>query len=1382
MRSVSLVMPLLLMASASFAQTNVVTFLNDIGRTGQNLTETRLTPANVNGATFGKQHTLDVDGQVLAQPLYLSSVSIGGVSRSVVYVATAHDSLYAFEAASGAQLWKVSMLDAAHGAAAGAIPDPVSTTGCPDISNLTGAPEHGIIGTPVIDRAANTIYLVSKTFEGTYPVQRLHALDVTTGAERPGSPVVIAATVPGTGAGSSGGQLAFDPKWENQRTALLIANGVVYIAWGSHCDFGPYHGWVMGYRANTLQQVAAYATTPNSIQGGIWLPGGLSADIQGGVPRLFAVMGNGSFDPGVANSNSRSYGSSFIRLNADASGALTVTDSFTPSDHEERRIQDLDTGAGGALIVPDQPGAHPHLIVQLGKSGPLWVIDRDNMGGDSATTNNVLQEIVDGSKLWGNPVYFNGSVYMWPYQDRLRRYPLTNGTIPTTPTQVSTQRQFSWLGTTPAVSANGTQNGILWSIDYSQAPQVVYAHDANDVSRTLWASNQNATRDGAGEQQKFGVPTIADGRVFVPAVNQVMVYGLLANDPDFVLSAAPASLSVTQGNSTSSTLTAAPVNGFTGTVSYAVSGVPAGVTATVSGSTLQVSASAAAVAGSYTLVVTGTSGALAHSVSIPLTVGSVPSFSLGLSSTLLTIAPGATGTIQATVTPSGGFTGQVSFAALGLPAGVTATFAPGASTTGTTVTFNVSPSAPSISGAITIVGTSGTLTRTANLVLNVSQPPDFTLTPDPAAVTVAQGGENSTIILINALNGFTGVIDFSASGVPAGVTANFNRLTTQIFLTFNASATAAVGTSTITVTGTVGALTRTTQVALTVTGGPSFSLSASPSSHAMTPGTTRTSTITVTPQNGFTGTVAYAASGLPTGVTASFAGNVVTFTAASTATAATANVTITGTSGSIVRTTPIALTIGAAPSFTLSASPTSLSLAPGASGQSTVTVTPQNGFTGTVSYAASGLPAGVTATFAGNVVTFTAAAGAPAAGATNVTITGTSGSITRTTSVAIAVSATPSFTLSASPTAHTMTPSSTRTSTMTVTPQNGFTGTVSYAASGLPAGVTASFAGNVVTFTASSSAPAASANVTITGTSGSIVRTTPVAVTVSGTSARFTLSASPSSHVIPRTGRSSSAITVTPIGGFTDTVALSVSNLPSGVTATISGTTVTFIVSSTAPNGTGTATITGTSGSLSATTNVQITVSSSAPDYFLSASPSTLTLPQGGTVSSRVTVNGANGFNGNVGFGFRGLPAGVSASMNPPNSTTAMTITFSAQPNAQTGTFTITVTGDYAGNIHTTRITLTVGGTAQPTVTASPSSVSMSRYGNTSTQLSTAGFGGTVTYSVISSPYWAFTSVSSTGRLTVYSWYGVTGSSTITVRATSGSKSATVNIPVTVNR
>jgi hypothetical protein len=610
----------------------VLTQHNDIGRTGQNTTETTLSPANVTTANFGKLFTLSVDGQTIAQPLYMSSVNIGGASHRVVFVATEHDSVYAFDADTGAKLWKASMLDAAHGAASGAVPEPQSDNGCGDITALGGAAaEYGITSTPVIDPSTGTLYLVAKTYEGTYPVQRLHALDITTGNEKFSGPVTISASVAGTGSGSSNGTLNFDPRWENQRSGLLLVNGNVYAGFGSHCDSSSWHGWILGYNATTLAQTAKFVTTPNGSSSGVWMGGGgLAADIQNGAARLFPVTGNGSYDAKTPyGTNNMDYGDDILRLSVSSTGALTVADAFTPYNQSTLSNEDADVGSGGALLLPDQPGNNSHLLAQLGKSGSLYLVNRENLGGYSGSTNNIVQQVSVSGGLWGLPAYWNGNLYVWPAGGKLSRYPLTNGTLSAQPSETSPQQASGWYGSTPAISSNGTQSGIVWAVDWSQSPQVLYAFDATNVSNLLWSSAQNTTRDSAGSQQKFAVPTVADGNVFVGAVDQVMVYGMLTKPvPGFTLTASPAVVTVAPGGSVVAQITVTPANGYTASPTFSVTGLPTGVTASFSpassnsGSTLTLTAASSATLTSAAakVVVTASDGTLSHSASISLSV------------------------------------------------------------------------------------------------------------------------------------------------------------------------------------------------------------------------------------------------------------------------------------------------------------------------------------------------------------------------------------------------------------------------------------------------------------------------------------------------------------------------------------------------------------------------------------------------------------------------------------------------------------------------------------------------------------------------------------------------------------------------------------------
>jgi hypothetical protein len=496
----------------------VLTHHNDNARTGQNLNETVLTLSNVNSLSFGKLGSYTIDGIAHASPLYLPNVNVPGVGlRNIVYVATEHDSVYAFDAdVSGNPLWKVSFINPA----AGITPVPNGDTGeCCDIT-----PEIGITGTPVIDPATGTLYVVVKTKESGSYFQRLHALDVTTGAEKLGGPVLIQASVTGTGTGSSGGTLSFNQLRENQRTALLLYNGVVYMGFGSHGDNQPYHGWLLGYNATTLQRVLVFNSTPNGEGGGIWQSGGgLAIDAAG---NFFFATGDGSYS---VNTGGIDYGDTFLRFNP-ASG---VVDYFTPHDQATLDGSNLDLDAGGMILLPDQPGAHPHLLVSAGKNGTIYVVDRDNMGHYNTTDHNVqtLENIFPfGTPLPGNyssPVYFNGAVYFGPVADVVQMFRLTNGLFSTAPTS-TTPQTFGYPGGALSISANGTSNGILWAIQKNASGGgTLHAYDASNLAFELYNSDQAGTRDTFDAAAKFSIPVVVNGKVFVASEGRLTIFGLL---------------------------------------------------------------------------------------------------------------------------------------------------------------------------------------------------------------------------------------------------------------------------------------------------------------------------------------------------------------------------------------------------------------------------------------------------------------------------------------------------------------------------------------------------------------------------------------------------------------------------------------------------------------------------------------------------------------------------------------------------------------------------------------------------------------------------------------------------------------------------------------
>jgi hypothetical protein len=523
-------------SATAAAQTSVTTWHNDIGRTGQNLTETLLTPSNVNATQFGLLFSQPVDGQVYAQPLYMPNLTINGATHNVVFVATEHDSVYAFDAnsnggTSAAPLWHASFLTAAYGAASGATSLPAS------LVSLDVQPEYGVTGTPVIDPSTNTMYVVGNTLEGGNSVQRLHALDITTGLEKFGGPVVLQATVTGSGSGSSGGTLAFSPLWEFQRPGLLLLNGIVYIGFSAHGDNGPWHGWVLAYKASNLQLTSAYCISPNGLGSGLWMSGaGLAADVPDSshpFGRMFVATGNGDYTATKPYANSMDFGDTIQNLDL-TNGVPTVQDEFTPFNQADLDGEDGDVGAGGLVVIPTQTtGSYPHLLVQTGKGGTVYLVNRDNMGGYNTTTDQVVQEqqyAAGNVGVWSTPAWYNGTVYYWGRFDNLKAFPLANGQLTFYPIAESSE-QYGFPGATPSISANGSTNGIVWSIDSEQystnGPSVLQAHLASNVATTLYSSTTNATRDTPGPAVKFTVPTVADGRVFVGTANEISVYGLL---------------------------------------------------------------------------------------------------------------------------------------------------------------------------------------------------------------------------------------------------------------------------------------------------------------------------------------------------------------------------------------------------------------------------------------------------------------------------------------------------------------------------------------------------------------------------------------------------------------------------------------------------------------------------------------------------------------------------------------------------------------------------------------------------------------------------------------------------------------------------------------
>ncbi len=529
-----LVSGLTIAASPASAQVMVTTHHYDAGRTGANTAETILTPSNVNSTTFGRLFVESVDGQVYAQPLYMPNVAIPGQgTHNVVYVATEHDSVYAFDAdTGGTALWHDTFL------INGATTVDWSVVNVKDIY-----PENGITGTPVIDPTTNTLYVVVLTYENSVCVHRLHALDITTGAEKFGGPVQIAASTQGTGNGSVGGVITFNSIYQNQRPGLLLLNGYVYVGFAAFGDNGDWHGWVLSYNASTLALAGQFCASPNGDGSGFWAAGnGLAADnLNGG--RIFVATGNGDF-PVEGNviakgqaapqpSTSVDYGDSIVQLTI-TNGALAPTDYFTPYNTASLDGSDSDLGSGGTLILPDQPGAYPHELIQVGKQGHIYVINRDKMTNDNShfcngcsTDPEILQTVTGIDGLWSMPAYWNGNVYFWGNGDSLKMYPISNGVLAAAPTSQSAETS-GFPGSTPVISANGNTNGIVWTNEsdgYLHNVAILRAYDATNVSHLLWASNLQTT-DTPGQAVKFTLPVVANGKVYLGTYNQLDVYGI----------------------------------------------------------------------------------------------------------------------------------------------------------------------------------------------------------------------------------------------------------------------------------------------------------------------------------------------------------------------------------------------------------------------------------------------------------------------------------------------------------------------------------------------------------------------------------------------------------------------------------------------------------------------------------------------------------------------------------------------------------------------------------------------------------------------------------------------------------------------------------------
>ncbi len=508
-------------APAALAQTDVLTWHNDNARTGQNLSESILTPAKVNSAGFGKLFEVKVDGKVDAQPLYVSALSIPGKgTHNVVYAVTEHDSVYAFDADAGTVLWQVSMLKP------GEVPS--DARNCDQVT-----PEIGITATPVIDKVKGFIYLtaMSKDAAGHY-YQRVHALSLSSGGDEYGSPVTAAASFPGTGDGSSNGTDIFNPAYFVERPGLLLVGNTLYTSWGSHCDIRPYSGWMLAYNTISGQQTGAFDFTPNGNEAAPWNAGaGPAADAAGNV---YISLGNGTFDTTLTSTGFPSlgdFGNSVVKLNLSSSG-LHAVDYWTMFNSDAESNVDTDLGSGGLMLLPaqrDSKGNMQNLAVTAGKDTNLYVLNQANLGKYNSTSNKTLYQQLAGALsngVWSSPAYFNGHVYYGSVGSVLRSFDINSALLSSSPSS-STPGTFTYPGTTPSVSANGSSNGIVWAVENS-GTAVLHAYDANNLGTEFYNSNQApSSRDHFGSGNKFITPTIANGKVFIGTPTSVAIFGLL---------------------------------------------------------------------------------------------------------------------------------------------------------------------------------------------------------------------------------------------------------------------------------------------------------------------------------------------------------------------------------------------------------------------------------------------------------------------------------------------------------------------------------------------------------------------------------------------------------------------------------------------------------------------------------------------------------------------------------------------------------------------------------------------------------------------------------------------------------------------------------------
>ena len=980
-----------------FAQTPtpvpVPTWRYDNTHAGQNTNETLLTPSNVHANSFGRLFYVTVDSTVFAQPLYVPGLKMSdGLLHNVFFVATENDSIYAFDAdsntgANANPLWHITLLDSAHGAGPGATPVPPNDQQL-GLDQGDIGPTIGITGTPVINPATNTMYVVGNTMEGGSFFSRLHAINILTGAEQSNSvvqnsPVEIAAKVPGTGGGSVGGQVPFNALLENQRTALDYYNGHIYFGYAAHGDNGQWHGWLFAYDATTLVQTAAVCLSPNDNSGGgVWGAGAgfpIVDDSSGG--HMFVSTANGPLtlhDPPF-NANP-ALGESVVNFSL-ANGGIAAVDAFTAFNANYLNTNDIDLGSGGVLLIPDQESPNPHILIQEGKEGRINVLNRDHLGGyaaGAASNTNILQDIPNASQgYWGTPAYWNGKVYVWASGDVPEEgqpastdvpkiFDLDNGVLNTTPSSQSTISSAN-PGASFSISSNGSSDGIAWAVRTDQfityGTEVLYAWDANSLNNLLFESDSKAS-DTAGQANKFSIPVVTNGKVYISGDGRVTVYGLLGPPP----TAAAATISPNGGTfSTSQTVT------LSSTVT------PAQIFYTLDGSTPTTKSTLYAGPISVTNTTTVTAIVVA------------PGYAQSPSSKAIITIEAQTPAV-ALIPAAGTYTAAQQITLSDTDATATIFYTTDGSTPTTSSNLYTGPIQVTASETINAIAVDSKMTNSiVSSAAYVIQPTfSFSATPPPAIVA---GSAATSTVAVASGNGFAGTVVLSCaltSGPSGAVSPPTCAVLQPIALTAGATATEAVAINTaantspgnyaLALTATSGALSQTAGVAITVAAPafPTFSLSGTTLA-ALAAGASGTSTITLTPASGFTGSVALTCAiiansagvaNLPTCTTtqpSAITGTgpvsaTLTINTLAATTPGSYTATVTGTSGSLSATTTVAATVTApavSPTFALSGTAVDI-LTPGSSAASTITVTPNGGFAGnvTIACAVTSSPAG----------------------------------------------------------------------------------------------------------------------------------------------------------------------------------------------------------------------------------------------------------------------------------------------------------------------------------------------------------------------------------------------------------------------------------------